>query len=120
MSWWARHLPEFVGNCRQLAAKLISGFWSTFVQKSSSVSAIVLISDADEIPSNVSAPVLISADLRRMSQQQHHHQHRHFIIIIVTTTSAPKPHNDHVVVRGCRTPSFGFKLEHVPRLCDCP
>ena len=42
--------------------------WSTFVQKSSSVSAVVLISDAEEIPSNVSAPVLISADVCRMSQ----------------------------------------------------
>ena len=29
-------------------------FWSTFVQKSSNVSATALISDADEIPSNVS------------------------------------------------------------------
>ena len=38
-------------------------------QKSSNVKVILLMSDAlMQIPSNVSAPVLISADLCRMSQ----------------------------------------------------
>ena len=77
---WVRHLPEFAKICRQAhitaqaqwiltLTPLKPRFWSTFVQKSSNVSAIVFISDADEIPLNVSCVVLISADLCHTSQR---------------------------------------------------
>ena len=108
-----------------------------------------------QTPSNVSAPVLISAgpvlrlklrlrlNVVEMAQiwspreqrsllrsktlpsclwrnhHQHHHHHRHFIVI-TTTTSAPKPHNDHVVVPRCSTPYSGELMEPAPRVReDC-
>ena len=84
-------------------------------QPSSDVSAIVFNSDADEIPSNVSAPVLISVALFRMSQLLCSFP---MLMQIPSTVSAPVLTSGHFssFVSNVLAPVLGLRLKHNLRL----